>query len=44
MNENAGNACIIYCLSDDQLERPRHRPADNMKVFLTVIHLAQDKD
>jgi hypothetical protein len=50
MNENIGHACIICCPSDDQfegkrlLEGPRHRPADNIKMVLTVIHLAQDKE
>ena len=44
MNENTGHACIICCPSDDQLDRHRHRPADNIKMFFAVIHLAQDKD
>jgi hypothetical protein len=50
MNENTVHACIICYPSGGQfegkrlLERPRHRWEDNIKVVLTVIHLAQDRD
>jgi hypothetical protein len=35
---------VLFAVRQMTSLKDRHRPADNIKMFLAVIHLAQDKD